>query len=171
MESDIRHYLAWYHVSDIFLDEVPSGPGGLGYYRDLARYIHRLSPGSTVMLNPGTYPAEQYMSVGDVVLVFEGSYASYRALRVPGWVRDYPASKFAQSVYGTPRSRLAAVIGLSRRRHAGYVYVTGSGGRNPYRTLPAYWPSEDAIVTAGCPATAASATGRAGATRPAPGGT
>lgn len=161
VQADIRHYKSWYHVSDIFLDEVSSDGGSLAYYRRLADYVHR-RPGSMVMLNPGTYPARGYMSVGNVVLVFEGSYASYVRLRVPGWAGRYPAARFAQSVYAVPAARVSAVIGLSRRRRAGYLYVTGSAGTNPYGTLPAGWPHEDAAIAAGC----AVPTGRGGASRP-----
>ncbi len=135
---------------------------GCTYYRRLADYIHR-SPGSVVMLNPGTYPDRRYMSVGDVVLVFEGSYASYVRLRVPGWAGRYPAAKFAQAIYAAPAARVSAIIRLSRRRHAGYVYVTGGAGTNPYRALPAVWPHEDAAIAAGC--SMGAVTGRGGASR------
>jgi hypothetical protein len=161
VRADIRHYQSWYHVGDIFLDQVSSDSGSLIYYRRLADDVHR-RPGSIVMLNPGTYPARGYMSVGNVVLVFEGSYASYARLRVPGWAGRYPAARFAHAVYAVPPGRVSAVIGLSRRRHAGYLYVTGSTGTNPYATLPAGWPHEDAAIAAGC----AVPTGRGGASRP-----
>lgn len=163
VRADIRHYRSWYHVSDVFLDEAASDRGGLAYYRRLADYVHR-SPGSMVMLNPGTYPARQYMSVGNVVLVFEGSYASYARLRVPGWVGRYPAGKFAQAIYAVPAARVGAVIGLSRRRQAGYLYVTSSAGTDPYATLPAVWPLEDAAIATGC-AGGSGVTYRGGASR------
>src|ERR1022692_1174895 len=163
VRADIRHYKSWYHVSDIFLDEVASDSGGLGYYRRLADYVHR-DPGSIVMLNPGTYPARQYISVGNVVMVFEGSYASYARLRVPGWVGRYPAGKFAQAIYAVPAARVSAVVGLPRRRRAGYLYVTGSAGTNPYATLPAGWPLEDAAIATGC-AGGSGVTDRGGASR------
>ena len=150
VELDVRNYKAWYGVTDVFLDAVSSGGGALPYYRRLAGYIHRVNPGSTVMLNPGTYPDQRYMSVGDVVLVYEDTYANYLGLRVPRWAGRYPAAKFAQIIYATPESRFPAAIGLSRRRHAGYVYVTGNAGLNPSRALPGYWPRENRIIAAEC---------------------
>jgi Spherulation-specific family 4 len=150
VETDVQHYRAWYDVTDIFLDEVSSGASAVGYYRRLAGYVHAASPGSLVMLNPGTYPDRQYMSIGDIVLVFENSYASYLRLHVPRWVRAYPAARFAQAIYATPRGQLARVITLSQRRHAGYVYVTGRTGANPYGGLPSYWAAEDAAIAAHC---------------------
>ena len=150
VEADVRHYRSWYGVTDIFLDEVSSGSGGIAYYRRLAGYVHASNPGSLVMLNPGTYPDRRYMSIGDIVLVFENSYASYLRLHVPRWVRAYPAARFAQAIYATPRTQLARAITLSQRRHAGYVYVTGRTGVNPYGALPSYWPAEDAAIAAHC---------------------
>ena len=88
VERDVRHYKSWYNVTDIFLDEVSSDASGLPYYRRLAGYIHGTNPGSTVMLNPGAYPDQQYMSVGDVVMVYENTYASYVRLHVPAWVEE-----------------------------------------------------------------------------------
>jgi hypothetical protein len=155
VELDVRNYKAWYGVTGIFLDAVSSDGGALPYYRRLAGYIHRVNPGSTVMLNPGTYPDPRYMSVGDVVLVYEDNYANYLSLRVPRWAGRYSAGKFAQVIYATPGSQLPAAIGLSQRRHAGYVYVTGNAGLNPYRALPSYWRRENSIIAAQCSASRA----------------
>lgn len=159
IEADVRNYKAWYGVTDIFLDQVSSGSAQLDYYRNLARYIHGLNPGSAVMLNPGTYPDQQYMSVGDIVMVFENTYASYVGLEVPGWVRRYPATRFAYVVYGTSGSQLANVISLAQKRHAGFVYVTNGTGLQRYDSLPGYWSREVSII-GGCAATNANAAPR-----------
>ena len=150
VEADVRNYAAWYHVTDMFLDESASSSSQLSYYRGLTDYIRRMSPGSTIMLNPGTYPDRQYMSIGDIVMVYENSYANFPGLQVPGWVRDYPATSFAFSIYATPVNRLAATIALSRQRHAGYVYVTDGEPPDPYSSLPGYWSSENSIIAAAC---------------------
>jgi len=150
VEAEVRHYRAWYHVSSMFLDEAAAGTGRLPYYRRLTGYIRNADPGAVVMLNPGTYPSRRYMSLGDVVLAYEGPYARYASLRVPRWVHRYPAARFWHVVYGTPGSRLTAVVRLAAERHAGYVYVTDLAGRNPYRALPGYWAAEDALVATAC---------------------
>jgi hypothetical protein len=150
VEAEVRHYRAWYHVTGMFLDQAEAGAGGLPYYRRLTGYIRRAGPGALVMLNPGTYPSRRYMSLGDVVLAYEGSYARYARLRVPGWVHRYPAARFSQVVYAAPGRHLAEVLRLAAARHAGYVYVTDLAGRNPYRALPGYWPAENAMVAAAC---------------------
>ena len=148
VKTDVRKYKAWYGVTDIFLDEASSNSSSIRYYRQLSDYVHDRRPGSMVMLNPGTYPDRGYMSLGDVVMTYENTYASYVHLRVPSWASRYSAARFAHAVYATSNSQLASAIRLSRRRDAGYVYVTDGSGRNPYGSLPGYWPREDAIITA-----------------------
>ena len=151
VEADVRNYEAWYGVTGIFLDVVNGVATELPYYRQLASYIHRVIPGSSVWLNPGIYPDQQYMSVGNVVMVFEGTYAQYRNIQVPSWARHFPATRFANTVYDAPSSSQAdSAISLSRSRNAGYVYVTNLAGSNPYDALPSYWSSEDAAITRGC---------------------
>jgi Spherulation-specific family 4 len=150
VETDVRNYAAWYNVTDFFLDEASSNSDSIGYYRRLTDYIRRVHPGAMVMLNPGIYPDRQYMSLGDVMLVYEDTYANYINLQVPGWAAKYPASRFAHVIYATPGSQLASVIRLSEGRHAGYVYVTDNAGSNPYGSLASYWPREDAMVAARC---------------------
>jgi hypothetical protein len=152
VETEVRNYKQWYGVTSIFLDRVSGAPPQAAYYRQLARYIHRFSRGSSVWLNPGVFPDQDYMSIGDVVMVFEGTYAQYLSLRQPGWVRKYPASKFAQTIYATPGSGLGAALKLATSRRAGHVYVTDDSGDNPYDTLPSYWSRETTAASAGCAA-------------------
>ncbi len=152
IEADVRNYRAWYGVRGIFLDSVNGTSGELPYYEQLASYIHRTIPGSSVWINPGIYPERQYMSVGDVVMVFEGTYAQYRNVQVPGWARGFSADRFANTVYAAFSSTQAnSAISLARSRNAGYVYVTNLSGSNPYDGLPSYWPSEMIAITSGCP--------------------
>jgi len=149
VEADVRHYAKWYGVTSIFLDRVSGQPAQLSYYKKLAAYIHRAHH-AEVWLNPGVYPAQSYMSIGDVVLVFEGTYAQYRTAFVPAWVQRYPAAKFAQNIFGTPERLLSSTLQLAKQRRAGHIYVTELVGGNPYQALPSYWAQEDAAATAGC---------------------
>jgi hypothetical protein len=150
VKTEVRNYKAWYGVTDIFLDRVSGAEPQAAYYRQLVGYIHRLNPGSSVWLNPGQYPDQDYMSIGDVVMVFEGTYAQYLSLSVPGWVNKYPASRFAHTIYATPGTGLSQVLNLATSRRAGHVYVTDGSGGNPYAGLPSYWAHEDSAVSAGC---------------------
>jgi Spherulation-specific family 4 len=151
IEADVRNYKAWYGVNGIFLDSVGGTSAEFPYYRRISDYIHRIMPGAQVWLNPGNYPERQYMSVGDVVMVFEGTYAQDRDVLVPNWARSYPADRFANTVYGANTSAQAnSAIKMARSRNAGYVFVTNLSGSNPYDALPGYWSSEVAAITAGC---------------------
>jgi hypothetical protein len=154
VEADVRNYKAWYGVTDIFLDEVHAVGSELPYYTKLASYIHRVNPGSSVWLNPGVYPNRRYMSVGNVVMVFENTYSQYSSVRVPRWARHYRADRFANTIYATPGSQLATAIRLSRSRDVGNVYVTNLAGppQNPYDELPSYWMHENTALATGCSA-------------------
>lgn len=151
IEADVRHYKAWYGVTDMFLDEVKGITSQLPYYRSLARYIRGFDPGTSIWINPGAYPDPSYMSVSNVVMAFEGSYAEYHNIDVPSWAMDYKSDRFANTIYATSGSQVNSAINLSKTRNAGYVYVTDGTGGNPYSALPSYWSSEDSIITQGCP--------------------
>ena len=143
VETDVRDYRAWYGVTDIFLDQVTRTLAQITYYQTLSNYIHQTNPGSRVWLNPGVYPNQLYMSLGDVVMVFEGTFANYVGLRLPSWTDQYAASRFAHVIVATPGSELDRALQLARTRNAGYVYVTDGTGSNPYGSLPSYWSRED----------------------------
>jgi Spherulation-specific family 4 len=152
VEQEVRNYKAWYGVTSIFLDRVSGQQPQLSYYQQVASYIHGYNPGSSVWMNPGIYPDQAYMSIGDVVMVFEGTYAQYVSAQVPSWADGYPASKFAQTIYDTPDSSLADALKLAQSRKAGHVYITDASGDNPYDVLPSYWTKEaSAASSSGCP--------------------
>lgn len=150
-EHEIRQYRDWYRVQGIFLDLTPTqGTAQLGYYRNLAAYIHRQIPGAVIWINPGSIPDRAYMSVASVAMIFEGTYAQYQHQAFPRWVRDYPAARFAHTIYGTPEGDVSSAVQLSRQRNAGYLFITPDSGANPYDTLPSYWPAEHAAVAGSC---------------------
>jgi hypothetical protein len=155
IEADVRHYKAWYGVTDMFLDEVKGIKSQLPYYRKLANYIRGTNPGTSIWINPGDYPDPSYMSVSNVVMAFEGPYSLYHNVDVPSWVFDYSPDRFANTVYATSGSQVTSALNLSKTRNAGYVYVTNGSGGNPYSALPSYWSTEDSVITQGCPNSAA----------------
>jgi hypothetical protein len=144
VEADVRHYRDWYGVTHIFLDRVTGQSLQFAYYQRLSAYIHGLDGPSSVWMNPGTYPDEGYMSIGDVVMVFEGTYPQYLALQVPAWVGRYSPARFAHTIYATPEADLANALQLTHRRRAMHVYITDRTGANPYNALPGYWSREAA---------------------------
>ncbi|HEX6453348.1 MAG TPA: spherulation-specific family 4 protein [Trebonia sp.] len=152
-EAEVAHYAAWYGVTSIFLDRVSGEPAQLGYYRALAAYIRAHDPGGQLWLNPGDYPDQAYMSLGEVMMTFEGTYAQYAGApgaAVPGWVRGYPAARFAHTIYAASAADLRPALRLAAARNAGHVYVTDGSGGNPYQALPGYWAAEDAAAAATC---------------------
>jgi len=151
-EADVRAYRNLYGISSYFLDLTAPTNAELGYYRALVSYIRGLNPAASIWLNPGTYPAPQYMQLGTVVMVSETSYAGYQSVSVPAWAADYPADRFAISIYGTSKPQLTAVLGLARQRHVGYIFVTDRAGppADPYGGLPSYWASETALAVGTC---------------------
>jgi len=149
VEADVRHYKAWYGVSGVFLDEASPYAAQIAYYRQIAQYIHKISPTAPIWINPGTYPARIYMTVASVVMAFEGPYTSYEHIQVPGWTFKYPASRFANTVYATSQSQWRTALRLAHSRNAGFAYITDGTGSNPYGALPAYFQSET-LADAGC---------------------
>jgi hypothetical protein len=151
VEADVRNYKAWYGVTGIFLDSVNGVSSELPYYEQLTSYIRKTIPGASIWLNPGIYPDQQYMSLANVMMVFEGTYAQYRAEQVPAWAHNFPATRFANTVYGAFTSAQAnSTISLSRSRNTGYLYVTNLSGANPYNALPSYWSTAVAALATGC---------------------
>ena len=151
VETEVSEYRAWYGVNGIFLDLTQGTASELSYYRQLAGYIRATVPNAVVWLNPGTYPDQSFMSIANVVLVFEGSCASYLQDQVPGWVRRYQPGQFAHVIYATPGSDLASAVNLSRARRAGHLFVTDlPGSPNPYGAMPSYWAQEAAAIPANC---------------------
>jgi Spherulation-specific family 4 len=152
VETEISEYKSWYGVNGIFLDLTQGTSGEFSYYQTLANYIRSTIHGGIVWLNPGSYPDPSFMSIANVVMVFEGSYSSYLSDQVPSWVSQYSPDQFANVLYDTPQSDLASAINLSRgRSRAGHLFVTDlSGAGNPYGALPSYWPQEASTVPSGC---------------------
>ena len=152
VETEISEYKSWYGVNGIFLDLTQGTSGEFSYYQTLANYIRSTIPNGIVWLNPGSYPDPSFMSIANVVMVFEGSYSSYLADQVPSWVSQYSPDQFANVLYDTPQSDLASAINLSRgRSRAGHLFVTDlSGAGNPYGALPSYWSQEASTVPSGC---------------------
>jgi hypothetical protein len=137
VQAELNAYRDWYGIRDIFLDEVATSPGQLAYYEALANRVR--AAGGQVALNPGTVPDEAYAGICDLLVVFEGPWASYRSWRPPAWQRRHPQVRFWHLVHDTPASRLDAALSLASRRSADVVYVTDDVMDNPWDRLPSYW--------------------------------
>ena len=149
VRADISAYRRWYGVDGIFVDEASSSTRALGYYRDVYRHIHAVA-GQTAVLNPGTMPAEEYVTVSDVLVTFEGDVDAYRSAPAAGWTASHPRRHFANLVYRTPASAVDEVTALADARHAGAVYVTDDVLPNPWDTLPGYFSDVASRLATNC---------------------
>jgi hypothetical protein len=151
VETEVKQYKEWYGVNGIFLDLTQATAGEFSYYQQLATYIRKTVPNADIWLNPGSFPDPSFMSIANVVMVFEGSYASFLQDQVPSWVSQYQPDQFADVIYATPESDFASAVSLSRSRRVGNLYVTDlPGSPNPYGALPSYWTQEAAAIPAKC---------------------
>jgi hypothetical protein len=133
--DEVAAYRVAYGLSCAFLDQVASGRSDLPYYR---RLVNRLRmEGTSVILNPGVAPDPEYLDLAEVVVTFEGSWASYQdgadERRLPRRAATW------HLVHSTPVGERDATIRTATARGASYVYVTERTMPNPWDRLPAQW--------------------------------
>ena len=133
--SELGHYLEWYEVNGVCLDQVATASARLAYYGALSAQVRRLGA-EVVFFNHGMHPDEGYARHADLLGTFEGPWHAYRRLQVPPWTRAWPSEKFYHVVYSVPTGRFGEVARLAVERHAASVYITERGGSNPYDRLP-----------------------------------
>jgi len=154
VEGNIDAWQDLYGIADIFLDEVSGHPGNALYYQALTAYVHRRTPDSQVILNPGVVPSRDYMDAGDIVVTFEGDYSSYLCAAFPSRVADYPADRFCHIIYGvSSRAAMVDVLVKAEQNHVGYIYVTDGNLPNPYDTVPPYLADETSSAPIRCEVT------------------
>jgi hypothetical protein len=129
------------------LDEASNNTKDIPYYQSVYQYVKQR--GGLVIINPGTITDEQYMSVCDIVMIAENTYANYVNMTFPSWVANYPSSRFAHLVHTASQASMTQAITLSKQRNAGYVYVTDDVEPNPWDTLPSYWGQELPLIHSG----------------------
>jgi hypothetical protein len=140
--AEIKAYQDLYGVDGYFLDEMSTDPRLVRYYERLYADIKRRNRRFVVVGNPGTNTDEAYVkaATADSLVLFEGPAASFVAYRPPGWVEDYPRSRFAAIIYDVPdEAAMYLTLRQSIRNHAGSVFVGDGQGSNPYDRLPVYW--------------------------------
>ncbi len=126
-------------VKGIFYDGVNSSAAWLPYYRELYEYA-KAQGFLWVVLNPGITIAEEYLAegVGDVIVIFEDSYAQFLGHVLPDYVGHYPRERFAILVWGVPSLEEAKEV-LRRSPGIGFVHCTDDTPPNEWDTLPTYW--------------------------------
>jgi Spherulation-specific family 4 len=157
VEAQVSDWYSWYGVDGIFFDDASSDPALAGpgsYYNELYQYVKNMTGtgvlGTTVILNPGTVPAQAYMADADVICDFEGPETTYVDTTFPAWVKNYSASRFWNIVYDSAGiAQMKKDVSLARARNAGHVFVTTQSGSNPYAEMPSgtFWSAEVSALT------------------------
>ena len=156
VEADINQYYSLYPSLDgIFLDEVTSGSDCMNaqsYYKPIYDYIKGAHPNATVIINPGAAVDSCYLSVADILVTFESTFANYQnawSTSGRGWETPANFARIWHIVHTASSSQLSTALDLSRARNAGYVYVTSfTETQNTFGSLPTYFHSEAANVNA-----------------------
>lgn len=148
--DEVGKFFQWYHVDGIFFDETSNLAPDIPYYRSLYKDVKAANAKAIVVLNPGAPTLEGYLAAGDVIATFESDVNAYVNKYVGAdWTAKYPARRFWHIVYDVkPGAQLAQVIALSRKRGAGWVFLTSEILPNPYGKLPsdAVWSQEIAAL-------------------------
>jgi hypothetical protein len=146
--ADVSAYKNFYNIDGIFLDEMNNIATTLPYYDNLRTSISAINPNYQVFGNAGTNTLQGYASAADVLVTFENQ-TGYNTNMPDAWTANYSASHFANLLYNVSTAAdMQAAIALAVSRNVAYVYVTDDSGANPWDTLPSYWSSEIAAVSA-----------------------
>ncbi|KAF8060306.1 Spherulin-4 [Scenedesmus sp. PABB004] len=162
---DVSRWLSWYpELGGIFLDEGSDSCARRLYYQALVRRMHA-APGAAprvAALNWGTDGPACYLDPSapgagdafDLVVNFEGSYASYARWTPAPWTAGVPRERLWHLVHSAPPGSLAPALALSKERRAGWVFVTPDAlPGNPWDSLPRDWAAQLAgAADAACPA-------------------
>ncbi|MCK8679735.1 spherulation-specific family 4 protein [Streptomyces lichenis] len=105
--TDLLRHRDWYGADGAFLDQAAASAELIPYYRRL-RVAARAAGAATVVLNHGTAPDPGYAAAADLLVTFEGSWETYRALGLPDRVAE---DHHCHLVYAAPaHARLATRV-------------------------------------------------------------
>src|SRR5439155_5786569 len=126
VKEDVDRWVNLYpRVQGIFFDEQASAADRVDYYAALYDYARKERGLSLVVNNPGTSCAKEYLArpAADVVCLVE-STKEFGLFRPPPWAADYPASRFAATLYKVSDSERMKryVLGMAGKR-VGYCYL------------------------------------------------
>ena len=143
--ANVALWAQLYGVRDIFLDNVSATAGSIPYYQGVVSAIRAASPGRAVVFNHGAIPDAGYAPLADVLVVFEGTAASWASFTAPAWFRQYLPSKFAvlvNTASGAPL--MTTTVGQAQAAGIGSIYVTD--GDSTWSATPGYWAAEAALT-------------------------
>ncbi|MFG1710921.1 spherulation-specific family 4 protein [Nonomuraea sp. M3C6] len=150
IQTDVNNWYNFYgsSIDGIFFDQAQNACGPVGggdawvdLYREASAYVKKYHPGAITIHNPGAPPASCYEDSADILVTFEGSYATYMnppaELAPPAWQAAYDPKRIWNLIYDVPdQAAMSAVVAKSKANNAGYIYVTPDVLPNPWDTLP-----------------------------------
>ena len=142
IKGSIDRYRAWYpDVNGIMLDEVNSGSGQVGFYKEIASYA-RLQGIEFIVANPGTRADREYIGLFDNIMIYEQVVLpSVSQLQENTYFPEYPAENFSFAVRNI--SHLDPAYVADAIEQVGFLYITDDvespADTNPYNTLPPYF--------------------------------
>jgi len=138
--ADIERYREWYGPVGCFFDRAHVADRDVdAYFSSLCHYVKAIDANSTVVLNAGVYVSEHHMSIGDIVVDFEGPCDRYlSAGAAPGWRSNYDPSRFWHIVYDVPETAVHDVVRAAAARRTGWLYVTDQAIDNAERDTYLY---------------------------------
>lgn len=142
-----------FRPNGIFVDEMSNDLNDLDYYHSIAQHLRAEWPEAVIVGNPGTASVidssqgasnnstEQYATVFDQLVVFEGNGITYRnQFATPDWIEQQPADRFVHIIHSdTASEKLALNLRLAADRNVSTLFVTDDVLPNPYDRLPTYW--------------------------------
>jgi hypothetical protein len=129
---DITRHRDWYRADGVFLDQVAAGREEFGHYQRLATAAWGAGHG-TLVLNHGTAPHPSYARIADLLVTFEGPWASYTRLGPQSW-RAGTGVRLCHLVYGVPAG--VDLAEPARARGATVHCAVPGVGDHPWGTLP-----------------------------------
>ncbi|MFE5915878.1 spherulation-specific family 4 protein [Streptomyces sp. NPDC056468] len=129
---DITRHRDWYRADGVFLDQVAAGREEFGHYQRLATAAWGAGCG-TLALNHGTAPHPSYARIADLLVTFEGPWATYTRLGPQSW-RGVTGVRLCHLVYGVPAG--VDLAEPARARGATVHCAVPGGGDHPWGTLP-----------------------------------
>ncbi|MGW6733487.1 spherulation-specific family 4 protein [Streptomyces sp. NPDC055013] len=129
---DITRHRDWYRADGVFLDQVAAGREEFGHYQRLATAAWGVGCG-TLALNHGTPPHPSYARIADLLVTFEGPWATYTRLGPQSW-RGATGVRLCHLVYGVPAG--VDLAEPARARGATVHCAVPGGGDHPWGTLP-----------------------------------
>ena len=134
VKNDIDMWISLYpNIEGFFIDEVSDSATKIDYYKKLYNYI-KSKKNYFIVLNVGTMPDENYFSIADNIVVYEGDIKN-----LPNKACESYAYKSSIIVYGANEDKMKEIIST---KHCKYIYVTDNNNSMPYELLPSFFDEE-----------------------------